>query len=68
MQDKDEALEKMQHNHIKVKSDSSVTCTFPDDDFFAFEKYTIGIRSKLLKKMRYHGKGLSINGQGITNP
>lgn len=58
----------MQHNKPEVKNDSSISCTFYDDDFVAFEKHTTGIGSKLLKKMGYQGKGLSINGQCIVNP
>jgi len=41
---------------------------FPDNDFVVFENHTIGIDSKMLKRMGYKGKGLGINGQGIVNP
>jgi len=41
---------------------------FPDDDFAVFENHTIGIGSKLLKRMGYEGKGLGVNGQGMVNP
>jgi len=68
LQAKEEALEKLQHNKLEVKSDASISCTFYDDDFMDFEKHTTGIGSKLLKKMRYQGKGLNINSQGIVNP
>jgi len=44
----------------EVKSDSSISCTFHDDDFIAFEKNTTGIGLKLLKNMGYQGKGLDI--------
>ena len=68
LQAKDEALEKLQHNHLEVKGDSSISYTFHDDDFVSFEKHTTGIRSKLLKKMGYQGKSLSINEQGTIKP
>jgi len=41
---------------------------FPDNDFAVFENHTIGISSKLLKRMGNEGKGLGVNGQGIVNP
>jgi len=40
----------------------------PNDDFTILENNTIGIGSKLLKRMAYEGKGLGSNGQGIVNP
>lgn len=58
----------MQHNKPEVKSDSSISCTFCDDEFVAFEKHTIGIGSKLLKKIGYQGKGLDIHCEGIVSP
>ena len=51
LQAKEEALETLRHNKPEVKSDSSISCTFYDDDFISFEKHTIGIGSKLLKRM-----------------
>jgi len=41
---------------------------FLDDDFAMFEYHTMGIGSKLLKRMGYEGKGLGVNGQIILNP
>lgn len=58
----------MQHNKPEVKSDSSISCTFYDDDFTAFERHTTRFGSKLLKKIGYQEKGSDINGQGIVNP
>ena len=68
LQEKDEALEKLQRDSCEVKSSSPSSCMFPDDDFTVFENHTIGIGSKLLKRMGYEGKGLGIHGQGIINP
>ena len=62
LQAKDEALEKPQHNPSEVKSSSPYSCMFPDDDFVFFLNHTIGIGSKLLKRMGYEGKGLDVNG------
>lgn len=56
------SLAKLQHNQLEVTSDSSISCTFTDDDFTSFEKHTIGISSKLLRTMGYEGKGLYVNG------
>lgn len=67
LQAKNEALGRLQPNPLGVKNSSLIPCTFPDDDFTAFGKYTTCIGSKLLKKMGYQGKGLDINGQGIMN-
>lgn len=53
LQTKEEALEKLQYNKPKLKSDSSISCSFYDDDFATFEKHTTGIGSKLLKKVGY---------------
>ena len=68
LQAKDEALEKLQRDPCQVKSSSLNSCMFPDDDFVVFENHTIGIGSKVLKRMGYEGRGLGINGQGIVNP
>lgn len=43
LQAQEEALEKLQHNKPEVKSDSSISCTFYDNDSTSFEKHTIGI-------------------------
>ena len=51
LQAKDEALEKLQHHYPEVKSDSSISYDFHDDEFVAFEKHTTRIGSKLLKKI-----------------
>lgn len=68
LQAKDAALEKLQHSHLEVKSDSPISYDFHDDEFAAFEKHTTWIGSKLMKEMGYQGKGLGIKGQGIINP
>lgn len=65
---KDEALEKLQRDPREVKRNSSTSYIFPDIDFTVFENHTIGIDSKLLRRMGYEGKGLGINGQFIINP
>lgn len=52
----------MHPNPLEVRNSSLIPCTFPDDAFAVFEKYTIGMRSKLLKNMGYQGKGIRING------
>lgn len=61
-------MEKLQHRYLEVKNDSPISYDFHDDEFASFEKHTIGIGSKLLKKMGYQGKGLGIKGEGIINP
>lgn len=68
LQAKEEALEKLQKYNLQVKSDSSISCSFYDNDFATFEKHTTRIGSKLLKKMGCQGKGFGINGQAIVNP
>jgi hypothetical protein len=39
-----------------------------NDSLNEFKEHTYGIGFKLLTKMGYDGKGLGINGQGMTNP
>lgn len=68
MQAKDAAFENLQHSHLEVKSDSSISYDFYDDEFATFEKHATGIGSKLMKEMGYQGNGLGIKGQGIINP
>jgi len=68
LQAKDEALEKLQHHDPEVKSNSTISYDFHDDEFTTFEKKPTGIRSKLLKNMGHQGKGLSIKGEGLINP
>lgn len=61
-------MEKLQHSHLEVKSDSLISYDFHDDEFSTFEKHTTRIGSKLMKEMGYQGKDLGIKGQGIINP
>lgn len=61
-------MEQLQQSYLEVKIDSPISYDSHDDEFSDFENNTIGIRSKLMKKMGYQGRGVSIKGQGIINP
>lgn len=51
LQAKDEALEKPEYRYLKVNTGFPISYYFHDDEFAYFEKHTIGIGSKILKKM-----------------
>jgi hypothetical protein len=57
----------------KVFHENDPSCYFSShqgekDYLNEFKENTYGIGFKLLTKMGYDGKGLGINGQGMTNP
>jgi hypothetical protein len=56
-------------NEVCIVSDSLCSShQYVDVSFDEFEKLTRGIGIKILTKMGFYGKGISINGQGMTNP
>ena len=68
LQAKDEALEKLQHDPCEVKSSSPYSCMFLDDGFAVFENHTIGIGSKLLKKMGLKEKAWALMAKALSTP
>jgi hypothetical protein len=54
--------------HKDVSSCSSSPHQDENVSLDGFKEHTYGIGYKLVTKMGYDGKGLGINGQGMTNP
>jgi hypothetical protein len=66
LQAKEELLAKLQK--VEKMDVASQTEVYDVSSCFVFSPYETNVGMKILTKMGYRGGGLSINGQGVTQP